>query len=234
MLPAVILCGGLSTRIYPLASDKPKSMITILGRPFIDHQLMLLQQNGVKNVLLCIGKFGDQIYNYVRNGNKWGLSVEYSDDGDTLLGTGGALQNAYSFLPNEFIIINGDSYLDIDYNPVIDTFAREGKPLLMTVVPVFKTHLNGNIRIQNKKIIKYDTTCSDLPYIDYGLTIMKKRLLDYFPTKPPFDLAVAYQEPILSGQVACYMSPKTFHEIGSFEGLEKTKNYLRRKYYGTQ
>jgi N-acetyl-alpha-D-muramate 1-phosphate uridylyltransferase len=229
MLPVVILCGGLSTRLHSLTSDKPKSMVDVLGKPFIDHQLTLLQKNGVKEVILCIGNFGYQIVYYVGDGKKWDMSIKYSDDGGTLLGTGGALQNAYSFLPNEFIVMNGDSYLDIDYTPIIQKFNEAGCPLLMTVIPASETKLPGNIGIKNKKIVIYDTIekYPTLPYIDYGLTIMKKWLLDYFPIKFVFNLSEAYQEPILLGHVSCYLAPKIFHEIGSIEGLEETKNYIR-------
>ncbi len=236
MIPVVVLCGGLSTRLISLTKDTPKSMVHVMGIPFIDHQLGLMRDNDVKEVILCIGKFGKQIRDYVRNGSKWGLSVSYSDDGDTLLGTGGALKNAYDILPERFIVMNGDSYLDIDYSKVVNKFRDTAQPILMTIFPVSDNSYK-NVYIDDKGFIcKYDKSGKDpkLNYIDYGFTPMKKYVLERMPDGV-FDFSEIYSDSIERKCLAYYISPKTYHEIGSFEGLEETKDYIRRKmYYGTQ
>jgi NDP-sugar pyrophosphorylase family protein len=229
MLPVVILCGGLSTRLHALTANKPKSMIGILGKPFIDHQLTLMSENGVTDVILCIGKFGDQINDYVGDGQKWGMSVTYSNDGYLMLGTGGALQNAYRKLPDEFIVTNGDSYLDIDYDPVITRFHHSGFPLLMTIYPVTDPNAYRNVCAHRRKIKIYDKTGKTpyLNYIDYGFTPMKKWLLNHY-TDTTFDFSVIYSDLIQRGIVSCYRSPKVFHEIGSYEGLTETTGYIKK------
>lgn len=236
MIPMVILCGGLSTRLHSLTKDKPKSMVHVMGIPFIDHQLGLMRDNDVKEVILCTGQFGDQIKSYVRDGSKWGLSVSYSEDGEMLLGTGGALKNAYDILPERFIVINGDSYLDINYNKVLNKFRDTAQPLLMTVFPVDNDSYK-NVYIDDRGFIcKYDKSgkYSKLNYIDYGFTPMKKYVLERMPDGA-FDFSEIYSNSIERGCAAYYISPKIFHEMGSFEGLEETKDYIRRKmYYGTQ
>ena len=227
MMPIVVLCGGTSTRLQPLTAKKPKSMVKVLGKPFIDHQLTLMQENDVKKVILCIGKFGDQIRDYVGNGKKWGMSVKYSDDGEQLLGTGGALKNAYDMLPEEFIVMNGDSYLDIYYNPIVQKFIESKKPLLMTVYPVLDGSYK-NVHVRYGKIINYDKTGKnpDLNCIDYGFTPMKKWLLKHIPDGI-FDFSVIYSNAIALKDAACYKSPKVFHEMGSYEGLEETTQYIK-------
>ena len=231
MLPVVILCGGLSTRLQPLTENTPKSMIDVLGTPFIDHQLSLLRENKIKEVILCIGKFGEQIKNYVQDGNKWDLSVQYSNDGEQLLGTGGALQKAHSILPDEFIVINGDSYLDINYNDVLQKYISMGNPLLMTVFPVTNMYEYKNVYIKNKTIIIYDKSGNHpkLNYIDYGLTFMKKRLLQDLKIGSIFDFSVIYSKAISQNIASYYESPKIFHEIGSYEGLKETIEYIGRR-----
>lgn len=229
MMTVVILCGGEATRLYPLTEQKPKSLIEISGKPFINWQLSLLRKNGVKDVILCIGKFGDQIHDYVKDGQNWGLSVKYSDDGGSLLGTGGALQNAYSVLPEEFIVTNGDSYLDIDYNPVIRRFYTVGHPLLITVYPADRISHPGNIVVKHGRIIAYGKSSERVQanYIDYGLTIMKRWVLNQFPIDEPFDLGDIYSNVIERKVVSCYASPKRFYEVGSVEGIRETENYIR-------
>lgn len=231
MLPVVILCGGLSTRLKTLTEHTPKSMIDLLGRPFIDHQLSLLKENGVKNIILCTGKFGNQIQKYVQDGEQWNMSVQYSHDGDTLLGTGGALKKALPILPDEFIVMNGDSYLDINYNEVVKKYISMGNPLLMTVFPVTDMYGYKNVYVKNKTITLYDKSGvhPKLNYIDYGFTPMKKRLLKEVKSGYIFDFSDIYSHAISQKIASCYKSPKIFHEIGSYAGLIETMEYIQRR-----
>lgn len=229
MMPVVILCGGQSTRLQPLTKDKPKSMVDVLGKPFIDHQLSLLKENNVKDVVLCIGKFGDQIRNYVGNGEKWDMSIKYSDDGGKLLGTGGALRKANSLLPDNFILMNGDSYLDIDYRKVLRVFYREENPILMTVYKPTDKEPHRNVCVKHKRIVEYDKTGEyrGLNYIDYGFTPMQKWLLRDFPLDEVFDFSKIYLQMIQEKSISCYRTLTKFHEIGSYEGLEETTDYIK-------
>ena len=132
MLPVVILAGGLATRLYPVTQKIPKSLILIAGRPFIDHQ-WILKEKGVARVVLCVGNFGAMIESYVGDGSRSGWKDRYSYDGDALLGTGGAIKKAAGMLPEAFMILYGDSYLDIDFEPIAQTFSAGTLPALMTV-----------------------------------------------------------------------------------------------------
>ncbi len=90
MFPVAILAGGLATRMHPLTQTILKSLIEVAGRPFIEHQLELLQVEGIENVVLCVGHLGEMIEAHVGDGRRLGLSMRYSFDGDKLLDTGGA------------------------------------------------------------------------------------------------------------------------------------------------
>lgn len=231
MLPVVILCGGLSTRLQPLTETIPKSMVTVLGKPFIDWQLSLLKENGCKEVILCIGKFGDQIRDHIGSGLRCGIHVQYSDDSGQLLGTGGALQNAYRILPSEFIVMNGDIYVDINYRKLTNHYFCENTLLLMTVYPANGTNIMGNVSINNNKLQKYDKsgTGQDLNYVDFGITVMKRRLLNRFPVGDTFDFGVIYSNLIEHQQASYYVSSTPLHEIGSPDGLRETEEYLTTK-----
>lgn len=156
MIPIIILCGGLATRLHPVTKYIPKSLIEISGIPFISYQLDLLKRNGVTDVILCVGKFGKQIEEYVGNGSKWGLNVRYSYDGDTLLGTGGAIKKALPMLMDVFMIMYGDSYLNIDFKLIAEGFEKEGKQGLMTVYRNENKWDKNNILFRNGQIVKYD------------------------------------------------------------------------------
>ena len=97
-LPVAILAGGMATRLRPVTEKVPKALLPIAGRPFIHWQLGLLAQQGVTDVVLCVGHLGEQIQAAVGDGSGFGVTVRYSFDGDTLLGTGGALKRALPML----------------------------------------------------------------------------------------------------------------------------------------
>ena len=85
--PLALLAGGLATRLRPLTEKIPKSMIEVAGEPFIARQLRLFRSKGIDRVVICVGYLGETIENFIGDGAEFGLSVGYSYDGDTLLGT---------------------------------------------------------------------------------------------------------------------------------------------------
>src|ERR1700676_4244023 len=107
MLPIAILAGGLATRLRPITETIPKALVEIAGEPFLGHQLRLLSQKGVERVVLCAGYLGQQIREYAGDGRAFGLHVDYSFDGDQLLGTAGAIRKALPLLGKNFFAIYG-------------------------------------------------------------------------------------------------------------------------------
>src|SRR5437868_10444389 len=93
-MQAVVLAGGLATRMRPMTLTIPKSMLEVAGRPFVDWQLEKLAACGFDEAILCIAHLGEQIRAHVGNGARFGLRVRYSEEGEKLLGTGGALRMA--------------------------------------------------------------------------------------------------------------------------------------------
>ena len=97
-IPVAILAGGLATRLRPITQRIPKSLIPVAGKPFLAHQLALLQSRGIRRVVLCIGHLGEMIQREFGNGAAFDLQLDYSFDGPKLLGTGGAVKNALPLL----------------------------------------------------------------------------------------------------------------------------------------
>jgi NDP-sugar pyrophosphorylase family protein len=229
MLPVVILAGGLATRLYPVTRKIPKSLMVIAGRPFIDHQLDLLKEKGVTRVVLCVGTFGDMIETHVGDGSRFGLEVRYSYDGDVLLGTGGAVKKAAGILPDRFMIMYGDSYLDLDLEPVVQQFDAARLPALMTVYRNRNMFDVSNIIMKDGIIVRYDKKSHDptMEYIDYGLIAIRKDVFDVYPANEPFDLSLVLSRLVDAGQVLGYEVTKRFYEIGSTSGIKETEEYIR-------
>ena len=231
MLPVVILAGGLATRLYPKTLKIPKSLIEIDGFPFIHHQLLLLKEKGVTQVILCVGNFGTMIEEYVGDGSRFGLMVHYSYDGDVLLGTGGAIKKATAFLPDVFMIQYGDSYLDIDFEPIEQRFYAGIFPVLMTVFRNRNSSDTSNVILQEGRILKYDKKNRDpaMEYIDYGLLIVRKTIFEEYPPDAAFDLSLVFSQSVAAGQVTPYEVKQRFYEIGSDEGINETGDYIRNR-----
>ena len=230
MMPAVaILVGGLATRLHPLTQDVPKALLAVAGKPFIAHQLALLKRNEITQVVICAGYLGEQIQEVVKDGAAFGLHAAYAFDGPQLRGTGGALKNALPQLSDPFWVLYGDSYLDVDFAPILAAYRAQRKPGLMTVFCNDGQWDASNIEYRDHVIIRYDKTqrTPAMRYIDYGLALLSKACFDHFTQAERFDLAAVYQDVIQRGEMAGDEVTQRFYEIGSFQGLQETEAYLR-------
>jgi NDP-sugar pyrophosphorylase family protein len=230
MLPVAILAGGLATRLGPLTESVPKALVPICGEPFLAHQLRLLRRKGIERVVLCVGHRGAQIREFAGDGRAYGLRVEYSFDGPTLLGTAGALKKAAPQLGDEFFVLYGDSYLPCDYAAVEEAFHGCGKSALMTVFRNEGQWDYSNVEFSEGEIRAYDKDhrASAMRHIDYGLGVVRREPFDALAEGQPADLAGLYQDLLRRGQLAGYELAARFYEIGSAQGIRDLEEFLSR------
>jgi NDP-sugar pyrophosphorylase family protein len=228
LLPVAILAGGLATRLWPLTETIPKSLLEVNGEPFIVHQLRMLKANGVQRVVLCVGYLGELIREVVSDGHAYGLDVDYSFDGTTLLGTAGALKQALPKLGRSFLTLYGDSYLFCDYSSVAREFTASGKQALMTVFRNEGKWDASNVEFENGEILAYDKKeqTPRMKYIDYGLGAFQAKALDLIKTGQVCDLAELYGRMLAMRQLVGMEVRQRFYEIGSREGLEETARFI--------
>jgi NDP-sugar pyrophosphorylase family protein len=229
-LPVVILAGGLATRLRPVTEKIPKALVEVAGRPFLEHQIELLKQNSIEEVILCVGYLGEMIEQRYGEGESLGVRMRYSFDGPKLLGTGGAVKKAAEFLPDAFFVLYGDSYLPVDYQAVAAAFHETGKPALMTVFANSDAWDKSNVWFDNGKIRLYckRQKLPEMHYIDYGLMICTRQIFDDCPGGVPFDLADTLENLSRTGQLAGHEVHQRFYEIGSHEGLAELDRYLSK------
>jgi N-acetyl-alpha-D-muramate 1-phosphate uridylyltransferase len=227
-LPVAILAGGLATRLHPLTEKIPKSLLPIAGRPFIHWQLSLLAQQGINEVVMCVGHLGGQIQTAVGDGSGFGVTVRYSRDGDTLLGTGGALRRARPMLGEAFFVLYGDSYLRCSFAAVQAAYESSATLGLMTVFCNQDRWEKSNVSLREGRVAEYDKRSprQGMRYIDYGLSILSVQALEGTPADAAFDLADLYCELASRGQLAALTVDERFYEVGSVAGIEATESYL--------
>ena len=228
MLPVAILAGGLATRLGPMTATMPKSLIPIDGEPFVVHQLRLLKSNGIQHVILCIGHLGGMIEKAIGDGRAYGMMVEYSCDGATLLGTAGAIREALPKLGKSFFVMYGDSYLTCDYAAIEREFLRGGKLGLMTVFRNNGQWDASNVEFAEGRILAYSkkNKTPRMRYIDYGLGVFHSEV---FARTSATDLADVYADLLQSGELAAMEVNERFYEIGSPAGLQEMSILLSRR-----
>lgn len=228
LFPAIILAGGLATRMRPLTERIPKALIEIAGEPFLSHQLKLLKRHGIRRVVLAVGYLGEMIQEYFQDGSELGLRIDYSFDGPKLLGTAGAIRQALLLLPENFFVLYGDSYLTCDYRAVQAAFQLSGAPGMMTVYRNEGLYDTSNVEYDGAQILTYDKRIStaSMRHIDYGLGVFNRSVFAALPAAKVCDLTNVYRDLLGSGCLAPFEVKERFYEIGSPEGLRETTALL--------
>jgi NDP-sugar pyrophosphorylase family protein len=228
MLPVAILAGGLATRIRPMTQSVPKALLNIAGKPFIFHQLELLRKQGADRVVLCLGHLAEQVVAAVGNGREFGLAIEFSFDGDELLGTGGALKQALPLLGESFFVLNGDSYLRCSLAAIQTAFERARRPALMTILRNDGRWDRSNVVFRNGELIEYDKTSwrPGMTHIDFGLSVLSSGVFSHYRETRVIDLSDICRDLSKAGQLAAVEVSDRFYEVGSVQGIQDTEAYL--------
>lgn len=227
-IPVAILAGGLATRLRPLTEKVPKVLVPVAGKPFLAHQLELLRRQGIRRAVLCLGHLGEMVVKEFGDGRSCGVQLDYSFDGPTLLGTGGALRQALPKLGAEFFVLYGDSYLTTPFATVAEFFERSGQPGLMTVFRNEGRYDTSNVVFREGRIVTYDKKARlpEMRHIDYGLSMFRASVFREWPAVQAFDLAEVMRQLVARGQLAGFEVPERFYEIGSPAGLAELEALL--------
>jgi MurNAc alpha-1-phosphate uridylyltransferase len=230
----VILAGGLGTRMWPDAHSVPKTLLPVADRPFAWWQLSWLRNAGITSVVYCIGYLGEQVRDFVGDGSAWDLQVDYVDEGTELRGTAGALALALEagVLQTDFLVLYGDSWLQVDPADVMRVHQRSGLPALMTVYDNGGRWDGSNVVFADGRVVRYekglDPTPPEMHWIDYGLSALTRDLVrDRVPHGERSDLAPLCTSLAAAGQLAGYEVSERFYEIGSPAGRAEADAVLR-------
>lgn len=228
MLPLIILAGGLGTRLKPFSDHFPKSLVPVLNQPFVLHQLALLKNNNITDIIFCVGYQGEQIESLLGNGKSLGLAITYHYDGETLLGTAGSLRRIYTQLPDAFFLLYGDAYLPCNYSAIATHFLNNNKLAQMTVFHNTNLGDKSNVLFDKNTILSYNKSSPHplAQHIDYGLGLFRKEAFRNLPFEQPYDLATLYQTLLEKNQLGAFEVHERFYEVGSWNGIRDLEHYL--------
>ena len=187
-LQAVVLAGGLGTRMLPRTERIPKFLLPVAGRPFGAWLLDRLAEAGYADVILCVGHLGESIRDEFGDGAALGLRVRTVDEGDHLRGTAGALRLALPLLAPTFLVTYGDSYLPFDYAaPLVDLRAHPEALGTMAVYPNADAFDASNSEVRGDRVLRYakrkagDPRDPALDHIDYGAIALRREVVAALP-----------------------------------------------------
>ncbi|HEY1958825.1 MAG TPA: sugar phosphate nucleotidyltransferase [Polyangiaceae bacterium] len=230
MRQAVILAGGLATRMQPRTLTVPKFLLEVAGRPFADWQLEMLANCKYQRVVVCVAHLGEQIREHVGDGARWGLSVDYSEEGPELLGTGGALRAAASLLDDTFLVTYGDSYLPFDYAAPLDALrAHDDCDGVMSVFRNAGKWDPSNVRTDGTWVLAYEKETRDpaFDHIDYGAIALRKKVVLELPDGARSGLDGLQSRLAAAHRLRASVARERFYEIGSPDGLAALEQRLQ-------
>jgi D-glycero-alpha-D-manno-heptose 1-phosphate guanylyltransferase len=183
-MTAVILAGGLGTRLRSVVPDKPKALADVGGRPFIEYLLDQLAQEGIQSVVLCTGHLGDQIQNRLgRVYNK--IALHYSREPHPL-GTGGALRLALPMLESDTVLVlNGDSYCGARLNEFMVWHAERQSHATILLTETEDTRRFGRVQIDDKGRVLRFSEKSDTQgpgWINAGIYLVRRQTIESIET----------------------------------------------------
>lgn len=198
MMKAMIFAAGLGTRLKPLTDTMPKAMVPIAGKPLLQHTIEKLKQAGINEVVINVHHFADQIIDFVKTNDSFGIGIEFSDEREKLLDTGGAIKKAAWFFEDgkPFLVHNVDIVSDIDLHWLLE-WHRKNRAMATLVCSPRETvrYLLFDERKRLKGWVNEKTGATRSPFVDFdpslyqklafsGIHVMEPGIIDYMHDWP--------------------------------------------------
>lgn len=229
-MQAVILAGGLGTRLRPLTESVPKPMVLVNGRPFLEYELALLKNGGVDDFVVCVGHLHRHIEAHFGDGRKFGVAMRYTHDGERPLGPAGALKKAEPLLDDEFFVTYGDVYLRAPYKEMMQKVLTSGRKAVMGAYRNDNRHGRSDLRVRHGVIVAYDKSGGPgMRWINYGVTAMRRRALEEVPTGREVGEEEFYGDLIRRGELLAFPIGRRPYEIGTPESLADFTKFVARR-----
>jgi len=224
-MKAIILAGGFGTRLKDIIGDVPKPMASIVGKPFLEHQIRFLKDGSVSDIILAVHYMSDKIKSYFGAGHRWGVEVTYSEE-EIPLGTGGAIKNAQKYVDGTFFVLNGDTYSKLDLTKFVE-FHRSRKSNFTIGLASSKNPLHyGSVILEGDKIIDFSEK-KDVKstLINRGIYIFDPKIFDYIEKNKNVSLEKQiFPQLAKEGLLFGYECGAYFMDIGRPETYQKFKS----------
>jgi len=224
-----ILNGGYGKRLESLTKDKPKCLVEINKKPFIDYQLNMLNSYNFENVHLLTGHLSNKIYEYIKKVEyKYDFKIHLIKDPKPKFGTGSAVLRQAISLKKDFYLMYGDSYINFNLKLIDRKFATS-KLSLMSVYKNNNKIDNSNVRLFQNLICDYHKN-KNFYYIDYGVCLIKyKDILEFKINNKnlrDFDMKKIFNYLIIKKKLSYYLTNFRFFHIGNIKSLNEFNEFI--------
>ncbi len=232
-IKAVILAGGKGERLLHLTLETPKPMIEINGKPVLEHQICLLRDQGIKEIVLCGSYLVEKIKNYFGDGHDFGVKIHYPDEPEPM-GSGGAISNAREFLKGskDILVLNGDAMMDgVDFNEML-RFHQKNNGIATVLVRQTDHPLDSDVlKLEGNRVVEFVGRGQDvLKTANVGSMILSGDAIGMIPEGiSNIEKDVVFGN--LKSEVYAFNKPESWYikDIGTPERLESVKNHFEKR-----
>lgn len=232
-IKAVLLVGGLGTRLRSVVSSTPKPLASVGDRPFLELLVQQLRCQGIRRLVLCTGYLAEDIEKQLGDGGKWQLTIEYSKE-PYAKGTGGAVKFAEPLLRDvsDFLVMNGDSFMETDFQELINAHRKSGGIATIAVLQMKNEMRYGTVQVTTEDRVSGFTEKNQSDgngFVNAGIYVFNRRIFDYIP-----EGAVSLERDIFPKLLdhGLYASKQhgVFIDIGTPEDYTRAQGLFRRLY----
>jgi D-glycero-alpha-D-manno-heptose 1-phosphate guanylyltransferase len=228
---AVLLVGGLGIRLRSVVASTPKPLASVGDRPFLELLVRQLRHQGIQHLVLCTGYLADEIEKELGDGRKWDVTIEYSKE-PCAMGTAGAVKFAEPLLRDvsDFLVMNGDSFLEIDLQSLIHFHRSSGGIASMAVLRMKNEMRYGTVKVtsggQVSGFAEKSAADSD-GFVNAGIYVFNRRIFDHIP-EGPASLEKDIFPKLLGQGVYASKQEGVFIDIGTPEDYVRAQGLFKR------
>jgi len=228
---AVILAGGLGTRLYPLTRKTPKCMLPVDGKPLLEHIIQYLASYSLKEIVVTLGNKHKQIVDYFGDGSKYNVKLLYSIEKKPL-GTAGSFKNAEKYLTGTILVMQGDTLTNFNLTRMI-AFHKKRKGMVTIALTAVKDPASYGIAIIDKqgRIIRFEEKPKDFfsNLANSGIYVVEHEVLDYIPKGKMFDFSKDLFPKLLRNNIPVYgiKMDGYWFDIGTPKSYEMANDILK-------
>ena len=229
-MKAVILAGGLGTRLRPYTTFLPKSMLPLGEKPIMEHLIDWTRKNGIKSIVLCVSYLRKTIEDYFEEGKRFGVNIEYAISNKPLA-TAGQLKTAEDFIDDTFVCIYGDSIFNFSLRNMIKQHIKK-KAFVTMSLNEYKTNLPYGVIETSKtgKVLSWNEKPEIKANVNMGCYVMEPKVLDLIPKNMPYGMDDVIKKAMNRKKlVSSFITKKGFTDIGNKSSYKKAyQDYIQK------